>query len=379
MASAEATFTATLRTYIIAHLTNNNIALKQTITRIMKTYFAIISVILVSAGAFLWLRQNKSEQVAPSLFDTIVQEQPLEMTITTDLSTLLADRAAVDGQPALINWTLADGSTSQWQAEAALRGKTRRQYCEFPPLKLNFDSEQLRQTGLQGHSSLKLVTQCTDNEQLLLKEYLAYKMLNSLTDKSFRVQLARVTYRDREGDMEPITHYAIILENTREMAQRLGGTVLEGGPQKCKQIDAGQYRLITVFQYMIGNTDWNLGDQHNIKLVQLEGKSAPTPVPYDFDYAGLVNAPYAKPHPQMPINRVTERFFQYRGKDCESLRNTLEIFKAQKAELFQLCHNLKGLSDASRRQVAAYLESFFEIIENDDSLAVMLRSRQVTS
>lgn len=349
------------------------------ITRIMKTYFAIIIVALVSVGTFIWLRQTNDGQAGPSLFDTFVQEQPLEMTITTDVSTLLADRTSTGAQPAHISYTAADGSAVQWQAEVALRGKTRRQYCEFPPLKLSFDSDQLKDAGLESHSSLKLVTQCTSDEQLLLKEYLAYKMLNTLTDKSFRVQLARITYRDREGDMEPLTQYAIILENSREMAQRLGGVAMEGGRQKCKQIDAGQYRLLTVFQYMIGNTDWNLADQHNIKLVKLEGQNAPTPVPYDFDYAGLVNAPYAKPHPQMPIDHVTERFFQWRGKDCESLRHTLAVFKAKKAELLHLCHTLQGLNESSRRQVAAYLDEFYQIIENDESLALMLRNKQVAS
>lgn len=345
----------------------------------MKTYFTIILVALVSIGTYLWLRPSQADQSAQSLFDTFAQEQPLEMTITTDFSTLLADRTIKESQAATVAWTHADGSAGQWQADIALRGKTRRQYCSFPPLKLSFDSDLLQDAGLKGYSNLKLVTQCTDNEQLLLKEYLAYKMLNSLTDKSFRVQIARVTYQDREGDMAPFTQYAIILENAQEMAQRLEGRIVEDNQPATKQIDAEQYRLLTVFQYMIGNTDWNLADQHNIKMVQLEGKSAPTPVPYDFDYAGLVNAPYAKPHPQMPIDHVTQRFFQWRGKDCESLRHTIAIFKAKKAELLQLCHTIQGLSESSRRQVAGYLNEFYHIIENDESPALMLRSRQVAS
>ncbi|MBL7793156.1 MAG: hypothetical protein JNK77_12580, partial [Saprospiraceae bacterium] len=70
----------------------------------MKTYFTIILVALVSTGTYLWLRPGQTDQSAQSLFDTFVQEQPLEMTITTDFSTLLADRNIKEAQGATVAW-----------------------------------------------------------------------------------------------------------------------------------------------------------------------------------------------------------------------------------------------------------------------------------
>ncbi len=202
-----------------------------------------------------------------------------------------------------------------------------------------------------------------------------YLIMNELTDKSFRVQLAKVTYRSPDGATEA---YAFIMENNHEMADRIGGDLLKEEPLQLTTIDAEQYRLLTVFQYMIGNTDWNLAKSHNIKLVSTGAGEAPTPVPYDFDYSGLVNAPYAQPHPQMPIRHVRERFFQWRGANTEGLEQTLQLFREKKNAIYELVRGFEYLSRESRQDILQYLDIFYKGLPQLPTLAIKTVRRDET-
>jgi len=68
--------------------------------------------------------------------------------------------------------------------------------------------------------------------------------------------------------------------------------------------------------YMIGNLDWSMragpageGCCHNGRLLAGNGPYY-TPVPYDFDYSGLVDAPYAVPPDGFKISNVKSRVYQ---------------------------------------------------------------------
>ena len=102
----------------------------------------------------------------------------------------------------------------------------------------------------------------------------------------------------------------------------------------------------------------------------LEKKSSevPTPIPYDFDYCGLVNASYAVPHPQIPIKNVRERYLQWPGKDKTVLRPICEAFKAQKGTFLETCQSFEGLEDATKADMIRFIESFFEEMEKETFL-----------
>ena len=85
------------------------------------------------------------------------------------------------------------------------RGRFRRNrdVCSFTPLRLNFKKETTRKTLFTRTDKIKLVTHCRDKSerysQGVLREYLAYRILNTMTDKSFRVRLLQVRYVDSES------------------------------------------------------------------------------------------------------------------------------------------------------------------------------------
>ena len=61
---------------------------------------------------------------------------------------------------------------------------------------------------------------------------------------------------------------------------------------------------MAIFNYMIGNTDWSVPNQHNCKVLSDPNSARQNLgliVPYDFDYCGIVNAPYAIPHEDFGI------------------------------------------------------------------------------
>ncbi len=127
---------------------------------------------------------------------------------------------------------------------------------------------------------------------------------------------------------------------------------------------------MTVFQYMIGNTDWCMSKQHNIKLVNMGKATSLVPVPYDFDYAGMVNAHYALPPANLPIKSVRERFFQWRGKDTSELQQTLDLFRAKRATLYELIVNFEPLAIESRLEMMSYLDSFYANMPQAPRLAI---------
>lgn len=331
----------------------------------MKRTIQILFPLMIAAFLAASCTQQQDTTVRkPSLFAQLNQQDIVELTLETDWQQLVEQKQADLTLPVTMAY-----QNQQIAAEISVRGHARRNICAFPPLKLKFSEENLASHGFHpDYKSLKLVTHCINgNDDLVLKEYLIYKMLNTLTENSFRVQLAKVTYKSAEGATEA---FAFLIENNEEMAERLGGELLEQELDNLASIQAHQYNIMTVFQYMIGNTDWCMSRQHNIKLVNLGEVASLVPVPYDFDYAGIVNAHYALPPANLPIKSVRDRFFQWRGKDSSGLQPTLELFRNKRDTLYDLVIRFEPLSMESRLDMLNYLDSFYENMPRAPRLAI---------
>jgi hypothetical protein len=295
-----------------------------------------------------------------SFFDHLDKEQIVKLQIESNFSELINNRNQKMKQEALLTLKNGSGVSMDYSIQISLRGKTRREVCAFPPLKLKLDETLLKAQGLnEDFDKYKLVTHCMEDSESVLKEYLAYQLYNQLTDYSFRVRLVELTYIDCSGGMEITEQYGILIENYKEMAERLDAQKMPDQLPKNIRIPTEDYQRLALFQYMIGNTDWNLHKQHNIKW--LRTKDAAIPVPYDFDYSGLVNASYAKPHPSLPIDNVRERFLQYRGDDLQDLESMRATLHQKQAELIRLCTQFQALSAPEKQDMTTYLNEFFSM------------------
>jgi hypothetical protein len=237
---------------------------------------------------------------------------------------------------------------------------------------LNLKTKTTKGTLFDGQDKLKLVVPCKLGqdywEQYVLMEYMAYRTLNVLTDISFRVRLARVTFVDTSGEDEPFTRYAFVIEDDAILALRNNARKIEwsAGQLDPRLLEPRQAILVDVFQYMIGNTDWSGAEMHNMELVTTF-ENVPYTVPFDFDFSGLVNTRYSTPDPSLPIDRVRQRHF--RGFCPDQVNRSqaqydeiYALFLEKKDEIYETWRNLEGLEEGRLKDTLEYFDDFYEII-----------------
>jgi hypothetical protein len=150
------------------------------------------------------------------------------------------------------------------------------------------------------------------------------------------------------------------------MAKRNHYKEWKGGKLHSESTDRAQMTLVAVFQYMIGNTDWAVSNQHNIKIIYSKKDSTARPyvVPYDFDYAGLVNAEYAVPDSQLGTETVLERVYRGFSRTTSELQTAFDLFNGQKEKIYALINNFEPLSSRNKKEMINYLDDFYETINN---------------
>jgi hypothetical protein len=96
--------------------------------------------------------------------------------------------------------------------------------------------------------------------------------------------------------------------------------------------------------------------------------AAPVPVPYDFDYCGLVNASYASPGEILPISHVRERYYMGSERTEAEIMAVIELFRKNKLSVYQIIENCAFLSKDGKKDMTNFLESFFRMIEKKDDV-----------
>ena len=129
--------------------------------------------------------------------------------------------------------------------------------------------------------------------------------------------------------------------------------------------------LVIFFQYMIGNKDMNMHIEHNVRFLEGEKHEKKIPIPYDFDFSGLVSAPYASPSAESGVLTVRDRFLMAQGINEQSIRKARNKFLAEKPTLYAWCRN-SNLSSESSAQMTAFLDAFFQAVEADESVPLKL-------
>ena len=79
-----------------------------------------------------------------------------------------------------------------------------------------------------------------------------------------------MTYVDPYSKEEPIVRFGFIIENTKEMSDRLKGDEIEEYNMGLNAMSDRDRHVFSMFQFMIGNTDWKTNMMHNIKIVILQ-------------------------------------------------------------------------------------------------------------
>lgn len=318
---------------------------------------------------FLTSASLRGQEVSPSpLFAT---DAPLSLHIRLDLRAFLADRRdSAPYYPAYLHFEQA-GQPVQLVARLKAAGHFRRDpdHCDLPPIKLRLRRPDRAGTPFAAHKKLKLVTAC-QGEAALLREYLVYRTYQCLTPESFQVRLARVTFEDIRGDTLSFTQYAFFLEDDEALAARLGGTCLpkqSGLPPD--SLDPQQRLLLHTFQYMIGNTDWDIYLGKNIKLFRLPYRDRPIAVPYDFDWSAAVDAPYTQLGPDFE-----HRVFRPICMQASAFALVASRFEAAYDDIRRLYRRFPHAPESWTRRSWQYYKAFYRCLRQPDSVAQVFLS-----
>ena len=87
------------------------------------------------------------------------------------------------------------------------------------------------------------------------------------------------------------------------------------------------------------------------------------PVPYDFDYSGLVNARYAVPAKLLNLPTVRERLYRGPCVTEETLTPHLTRMRAMREAVMAIYDQIPNMDAGYRKDARGYLEQFFKIIE----------------
>jgi hypothetical protein len=313
--------------------------------------------------------------VAPAQESTLfLDDEPLVIRLEGPLGTVLADRDDPEFQPARIEVANAQGEPLSIDLRVRVRGKSRTAACDFPPLLLNFPSDQPAGSPFAGEDRLKLVTHClasAQHEQHVLLERQIYRALNLLTANSLRIRPVEMTYFDTDRGRETAGRIGFLIEDEERFAERSGLTTVSTERIDRALYDASALALLDVFQYFIGNTDWSPAEGpagenccHNV-VPYARPDGVLLPVPYDFDAAGIVESPYAYPSAQIPIRSVRERLYRGRCRDLSELTPVFAEFTAQREALTALFTPQAGIPERRAARARQYIDQFYAILGNE--------------
>ncbi len=252
------------------------------------------------------------------------------------------------------------------------RGNFRLKNCYYVPLKIKIKKKKAKESAFEGHKNLKLVLPCLiqrDNNDNVIKEYLAYKLYEIISPYHFKTRLVEVNYEEDKG--KKIKEHNIkgfLVEDDKHVAQRMGGRVIKTHIHPLNHTPKESIRN-AFFQFMIGNTDYSTAYLHNCELILREGEIIP--VPYDFDMAGMVNTSYATVsqinNEKLQIEDVTDRMYRgFKRNPNLMIEVKLEYLK-NRSEILGEIENHKIFFENNDEYAATYdyVEDFFDILAND--------------
>src|SRR5687768_3713046 len=302
-----------------------------------------------------------------SLFEVMNQDPAFDLFLTTDWKELHKKKEEKAYMPAHLSFVSKSGDSISIELKVRTRGNKRLDICSFPPLKLKIEKTTLEQYALKPHNELSVVSNCHKSElysQLVLREYLAYKLYQEISPFSYRTQLVHIHCLNPDGTpfQDPSTGF--IIEDIEELADRLNAKRVDVPVISRNGVDRKSLLRVALFQYMIGNTDWFIKNRHNLEFIGVPDIPFLVTVPYDFDYSGLVGAPYAAHHESLKTASILTRYYQGKCEPKEDVESILKEFLTKKEIILKIAREVPGIDKQSQKYVVDYLSDFFDIIEN---------------
>jgi hypothetical protein len=324
-------------------------------------------------NTFEQLSLSKGDMAIVPAEDFYAEERPVVVRLESDFTHLSLNREKEEYQPAVLHVQFSDEVAMRCEVRIRPRGKSRLKYCTTPPLKIDFTESGLQATSLRQLEKVKLVTRCREDywfETYVLKEFLVYKMHNQITPLSYRARLAKILFVDTGNNGNQWENFGFILEETDAVGRREGLDEVEEPTHMVSKLNPDHALQLSMFQYMVGNTDWHLSIGHNLKYYKDPESEAKQlwAIPYDFDLTGMVKAVYAAPRGDLNQKNVKDRKFIGNKPTEDRLQKTILHFQNQKENLYRVVEEFEYLKSKDKKAMIKYLDDFFEILEDPEKI-----------
>jgi hypothetical protein len=337
----------------------------------------LIAVVLAGAAA-----AAQSPAPAAGGKPLFADDSVLELSLSLDFEALCRPNREPDCDyvPTELGYVSPHGELRAIPVQVLVRGgwRARRDHCEVPPLFVKFTAETVEDTPFAGQSMLPLTTHCRDRrgsfgganpreyEQYVLREYLGYRLYQLFSDQGLRTRLVRISYSSPGNAALETQRYAFFTEHFDDLAARNGARRLPRGSFSPELVDLAALDRVSLFSFMIGNTDLSVPRERNIIL--LEGEyGLQYPVPYDLDMSGLVDAEYSGVSPRLDFRNPRQRYYLGFCHPLPDFPALFAEFQGQREAALQLVGEIPGLNRASRKGSRAYLDDFFDLLESPEA------------
>jgi len=327
----------------------------------------LITILFVFAGFPLLSQQEgvqSYEDIVAVHEDLFSVEEPLYLTLRLDVKALQKTRH----QDAYHDAVMIHMVGSEFQVTNSVQVKPRegmrQKYCALPPLWLKIVNSGIKTDSLKDEFRMNMVVRCKNVDQYesyVLKEYLAYKIYNIITPHSYRVRLVRLSIIDTGKSNKMTEDWAFLQEPDELMTLRLKGKMIANDALSMSGVNPEVINSLSMFQYMIGNTDYSVTGRHNLQILALNSgnPSGFLPVPSDFDYSGLVNADYAVPSEALGTNSVQERYYLGPCRPKQVHKETIQELARFEDEIMEYIKDFEYLDDTGKVDAIEYLDGYF--------------------
>lgn len=329
----------------------------------MKTKIKITFTLVIIAQLFLGESFGQST-TSTKLFQ---QQEVLSMRMSLSFKEIKKNTTDSTFIPSMLYYKQGD-TWDSIKINVRARGQFRKKECFFTPLHIKIKDS--HGTLFEGNKSLKLVLPCEiskDNNKLLIKEYICYKLYDEISPYTFSTRLVNIDLKETSGNKpKNFPVYGFFIEDDDLVAKKHNAKVIENlnlHPLALRDTFAIQHDL---FQYMISNTDWSTTYLHNAKLIKIEPNTF-IPLAYDFDMAGFVDAPYAVVDATLNVASVKDRV--YRGF-CRKNESALQSVRRQYINSEIQLKNVIGLysnyfEPKEFASINAFIDEFFLTLKSD--------------
>jgi hypothetical protein len=297
-------------------------------------------------------------------------QETMEIKFSYSIKALKKEKQDSVYFPSMVHYKVPGGEWDSLTMNLRARGNFRRNNCFFPPIRIKIKKKDANGTLFEGNTNLKLVVPCQASNadlDLLMKEYLCYKLSEHVIPYYFNTRMANLTLIDISGkNPKTFEVKGFFIEDDDVIAKRHNSKIAKDRQIVPLRQQALASVRVDFFEYMIANTDWSTMAQHNIKVMQTNDTKEYIPIPYDFDMSGLVNANYAITSNLLPISNVRQRIYRGFCRTPEDFEQVRAEYIEKESQIMKSVDDLSAeLNPKEIEDIKAFLEEFFNILKSD--------------